>query len=98
MTDSKVPAGSTSEIWVIDQITSGVASVERDGGTTTTIPATMLPRGAAEGDVLRVIISPDDGRNNITISLDPVEKARRLERSAAQVANGGKGGKGNIVL
>ena len=98
MTDSKVPAGSNSEVWVIDQITSGVASVERDGGSTTTVPATILPRGAAEGDVLRVTISPGNGSNNITISLDPAEKARRLERSAAQVAKGGKGGKGNIVL
>ena len=98
MTDSNGTHGANLETWVIDQVTNGIASVEREGGATASIPANMLPRGAGEGDVLKVSISPADGRSNITIALDPAEKARRLERSAAQVAKGGKGGKGNIVL
>ena len=99
MTDSRSPHGPAAETWVIDQITSGVASLARDSGGTLTLPAAMLPGGSAEGDVLKVAASAgDDGRSNLTITLDPAEKAARLERSAAQVARGGKGGKGNIVL
>jgi hypothetical protein len=71
----------------VDQIENGVASVEVDGHTMITLPRTLLPRGTGEGDVLRVTITPD-----------PDEQARRLDQSAAQVAKGGKGGKGNITL
>jgi hypothetical protein len=63
------------------------ASIEVDGTTTISYPRASLPRGVAEGDVLRV-----------TIVADPDELARRLAESAAQVARGGKGGKGNIKL
>jgi hypothetical protein len=79
-------AGVTST-WVVDQIENGVASVEIDGHTTSTVPASVLPRGVREGDVLRV-----------TVTTDPAELARRLARSAEQIAKGGKGGKGNITL
>ena len=62
---------------------------------TLTIPSAMLPGGSAEGDVLKVLASTGgDGRSIVTITLDPAEKAARLERSAAQVARGGKGGEG----
>jgi len=83
---SSANAGSTST-WVVDQINSGVAAVEVDGKTVITVPLGILPRGVSEGDVLCV-----------TISQDPVELARRLAKSAAQVAKGGTGGKGNITL
>jgi DUF3006 family protein len=88
MTDpSSPPHGGRHSTWVIDRIESGVASVEVDGDRVITIPSGMLPRGAAEGDVLRV-----------TVMQDPAERARRLARSAAQVAKGGAGGKGDIIL
>ncbi len=78
-------AGST---WVVDQIENGVASVEIDGHrTVATVPASILPQGVREGDVLRV-----------TIEQDPAELARRLAQSAAQIAKGGSGGRGNISL
>lgn len=88
MTNSPSPAsaGATST-WVVDQIENGVASVEINGKSTVTIPAAVLPRGVREGDVLRV-----------TITTDPAELARRLAQSAAQIAKGGTGGKGNIAL
>lgn len=73
--------------WVIDQIENGVASIEVDGKTMITLPRAILPRGVKEGDVLRVNLTPD-----------PAEQARRLAQSAAQVAKGGSGGKGNITL
>ena len=79
-------AESTS-IWVIDQIENRTVAVEIDGGVVITLPLHVLPDGVREGDVLKVTIVPD-----------PAEQARRLARSAAQVAKGGSGGKGNITL
>lgn len=73
--------------WVIDQIENGVASIEVDGDVMISIPRAMLPKGAKEGDVLQV-----------SIGLDAAEQAKRLAQSAAQVAKGGSGGKGNITL
>lgn len=78
--------GATS-VWVIDQIESGVASIEVDGNTIISFPRASLPKGVKEGDVLRV-----------TIVADPGELTKRLADSAAQIARGGKGGKGNIAL
>jgi hypothetical protein len=80
-------SSSVTSTWVVDQIENGVASVEIDGHSTSTVPVSILPRGAGEGSVLRV-----------TITTDPAELARRLAQSAEQIAKGGKGGKGNITL
>ena len=88
MTGSSPSSQSEStSLWVIDQMEGGVASIEVDGQTTISYPCTSLPKGVNEGDVLRV-----------TIVADPAELAKRLAESAAQVARGGKGGKGNIKL
>lgn len=91
MTDPKSPSssshGESASVWVIDQIENGVAAVEMGGDHVVTIPLAVLPPGVKEGDVLRV-----------TMSLDPAELAQRLAKSAAQVAKGGTGGKGNITL
>jgi len=78
---------AATSTWVVDQMENGVASVEIDGDRTATVPLAILPRGVSEGDVLRV-----------TIEQDPAELVRRLARSAAQIAKGGSGGKGNISL
>ena len=91
MTDSNSPSppvhGGSSSIWVVDQIENGVAAVEINGNHVVTMPIDVLPKGVNEGDVLRV-----------TIAHDPAELGRRLAKSAAQVAKGGTGGKGNITL
>ena len=84
---SASPQTGPTSTWVIDQIENGIASIEVDGSTMISIPRTLLPKGAKEGDVLRV-----------NIALDPAEQAKRLAQSAAQVAKGGTGGKGNITL
>jgi hypothetical protein len=86
MTVSSSQDGSTS-IWVVDQIENGVASIEVDGVTMISLPRAVLPKGVREGDVLHVNIAPDHA-----------ELVRRLTKSAAQVAKGGSGGKGDIVL
>jgi len=84
---SASPQAALTSTWVIDQIENGIASIEVDGDTNISIPRALLPKGAKEGDVLRV-----------DIALDPAEQARLLAQSAAQVAKGGTGGKGNITL
>ncbi len=81
------PQVGSSQVWIIDQIEDGVASIEVDGNRTITIPVAVLPKGVQEGDVLRA-----------TIAQDRDEKARRLARSASQLSKGGSGGKGNITL
>ncbi|MEO7042095.1 MAG: DUF3006 domain-containing protein [Gemmatimonadaceae bacterium] len=84
---SAPPQTDVTSTWVIDKIENGIASIEVDGGTMISIPRALLPKGAQEGDVLRA-----------NLALDPAEKAKRLAESAAQVAKGGTGGKGNITL
>jgi len=84
---SASPQTNITTTWAVDQIDNGIASIEVDGGTMISIPRAMLPKGAKEGDVLRV-----------NIALDPAEQAKRLAQSAAQIAKGGTGGKGNITL
>ncbi len=63
--------------WVVDSIEEKVASIEVDGGAMITIPVALLPRGAKEGDVLRV-----------TIALDVAGTTQALADSAAQVKKG----------
>jgi hypothetical protein len=87
MSDRSSSPVDSAGTWIIDQIENGIASVEVDGKLMITLPVSILPKGVKEGDVLRA-----------NFVQDPAEKARRLARSAAQVAKGGTGGKGNIVL
>ncbi len=81
------PQVGSSQVWIVDQIEDGVASIEVDGKPTITIPIAGLPKGVQEGDVLRA-----------TIVQDPDEKARRLAQSARQLSKSGGGDKGNITL
>jgi hypothetical protein len=45
--------------WVIDSIEEHMVSIEIDGGAIIKLPQSVLPRGAREGDVLRVMIEID---------------------------------------
>lgn len=64
-------------LWVIDILEGGEASLEIEAGRTISVPASMLPHGAKNGDVLRV-----------TIELDPGATRQAMERSAATVKKG----------
>jgi hypothetical protein len=72
---------------VIDQIEEDVASVEIDGRTTATVPLWMLPHDVHEGTVLHITVTPD-----------PADEARRLERSRHQVATKSKNDPGGDVV
>ena len=60
--------------WVVDSIEESVASIEVDGKTMITVPQSILPKGAREGDVLSVLIE-----------IDPAATKQALAESAAQV-------------
>ena len=69
----KASAARTS-VWTIDRIEEGSAAIEIDGATFN-LPVTLLPAGVSEGDVL-----------SVAITVDAAERARRLEKSRAQIA------------
>lgn len=87
MDSSTQPGDGALSTWVVDKVENGMASVEIDGNVMLSVPVGILPEGVREGDVLRAAIAHD-----------PAERARRLSQSAAQVARGGTGGRGDIKL
>ncbi len=76
--------------WVIDSIEESVASVEVDGDRMITVPQSVLPTGAKQGHVLRVVReSASDGkRSTLTIEVDEVATREALAASAAQTKKG----------
>ena len=44
-----------SHVWRIDGIEEGVARVEEDGERMITLPRHLLPAGAREGQIVRVV-------------------------------------------
>lgn len=63
--------------WVVDAIEEKMASVEVDGDTMITVPASLLPKGVRSGHVLKV-----------TILFDEDATQRAHEDSASQVKRG----------
>lgn len=78
---------SRSTVWVVDQIEEGMAAVEVDGRAVIHVPLWILPSGVEEGDVLQS-----------TLTEDPAEQARRLDRSRDQVSVRSKGDRGGDVV
>ncbi len=71
--------------WVIDSIAEHVAVIEVDGDRTVRLPQWLLPRGAAEGQVLLVHHELDGERSVLSVEIDRAGTARALRESAAQV-------------
>ncbi len=73
--------------WVIDSITDDVAVIEVDGGRTVRLPRWVLPRGAAEGQILSVQHDVDAaGEHSILrIDVDRAATEAALHASRAQV-------------
>ena len=73
--------------WVIDSIAEHVAVIEVDGDRTVRLPQWLLPRDAAEGQVLLVHheLDGDGERSVLSIEIDRAGTARALRESAAQV-------------
>jgi hypothetical protein len=74
------------QAWVVDSIEDGIAALERASGERRTLlhlPAEWLPRGAREGDWLRVSVS-GAGKGPRTIVLAPDAEATRAARAEVE--------------
>ena len=71
--------------WVVDGIEEGIARIEEDGKRMITVPVYLLPAGATEGQVLRVVSTtgPEPHSLAVAISFDEDATARALSRSRA---------------
>ena len=76
--------------WVIDSIEESVASVEVDGDRMITVPQSLLPSGAKQGHVLRVLreTAPDGKRSTLSIEIDEAATRDAIAASAAQTKKG----------
>ena len=76
--------------WVVDSIEENVASIEVDGTTMITIPVSLLPKSAKQGDILSVRAERGSSEHGVTLSIeqDPAATASARARSAAQVSKG----------
>ena len=76
--------------WVIDSIEESVASIEVDGDRMITVPQSLLPKGAKQGDVLRVLreTASDGKRSTLNIEIDEAATREALAASAAQTKKG----------
>ena len=73
--------------WVIDSIAEGVVVIEVDGEQTVRLPRWVLPRGAAEGQVLSVRHDLDAAgeQSVLHIEIDRAATEAALGASRAQV-------------
>lgn len=78
----------TGHSWSIDSIEEGMARIEEDGGRMLTVPVTMLPAGAKEGQLLRVTLSDATKGEPVptSIIIDHAATAAALKKSAATTA------------
>jgi hypothetical protein len=78
-----------SPTWIIDSFEEDSAQIEEDGVRVIHVPRSILPPGAAEGDVLLVGLEQQRrGKREavrVTITLDPEATKNALERSRKQV-------------
>lgn len=92
-------SSTTSQTWVIDQITEQSVAVEIPGASLTTMPLWLFPKDLHEGDVLRITREQQSERTILTIVKDTEERLRRLSRSKDQVATISKNDQqGDIIL
>jgi hypothetical protein len=86
------PTGSamaqrTEHRWVVDGIEEGMARVEEDGERMITLPAYLLPAGAAEGQILRVTRGAEQKESvSVLISFDVQATERAMAQSKAKMA------------
>jgi hypothetical protein len=77
-----------ARIWVVDAIEEGMARIEEDGERMIAVPAYLLPAGAGEGQMLRVVATAGDTPASlvVTVTVDEKGTARALEKSKAATA------------
>jgi hypothetical protein len=75
-----------THVWRIDGIEEGVARIEEDGDRMITVPRTLLPPGAKEGQRLQLVRRAARGSVTLTISIDDAGTAAELAASRSQTA------------
>jgi hypothetical protein len=89
--------------WTVDSMEESVASVEIDGKHSAQLPKWLLPRGAKEGDVLRVThdVAESGEESRLSIVVDRAGTTEAMDRSAKQVGSSARSPNdpgGNIKL
>jgi hypothetical protein len=93
--------------WIIDSLEEDSAQVEEDGVRVIHVPRSILPPGAAEGDVLTVGLERQQRKNReavrVTITLDRDATEAALDKSRRQVNRARKASRredpgGDVVL
>ncbi len=85
--------------WTVDSIEEGIAALQDDEGRMTHLPASLLPGGTREGDVIAVERRESRGTVTLRLRIDPAATRAALESSRQQLARleGGDAG-GDIQL
>lgn len=75
--------------WVVDSMEEAAASIEIDGERTVQLPKWLLPRGAREGDVLKVThdVAKSGEESRLSIVVDRADTSAAMDRSARQVGS-----------
>ena len=84
--------------WVVDVIEDDSTAVQVDGREITPLPRWVLPADAHEGDILRVTHSRSGSRSSLTIEVDRSTTRLAVDRSADQLRNAPRSGRGDIHL
>jgi hypothetical protein len=80
--------------YTIDRTQGSITVLEDDKGETTQVPASWLPSGAREGDVLAVTAEREDQASVVRIAADPgarQERQAEVERTRDSLPRGPKG-------
>lgn len=85
--------------WTVDSIEEGIAAVLDEKGTLTHLPASLLPDGTREGDVIAVEREESRGALTLRLRIDRAATEAALEASRQQLARlEGSDGGGDIQL
>jgi hypothetical protein len=72
--------------WTVDSIEEGIAAVHENDGPLLHFPASLLPDGAREGDVVVIEREPSPGSITLHLRIDRVATERALAASRDQLA------------
>lgn len=87
-----------TQLWIVDQISDEVVTVEVDGERHVTIPRELFPKRVKEGEVYRFQSTEKNGKVSISISRDKEFEIEQLERSKEQVSEKSDWDKGGDIV
>ncbi|HEX8671122.1 MAG TPA: DUF3006 domain-containing protein [Longimicrobium sp.] len=72
--------------WTVDSIEEGIAAVHEDDGRLLHVPASLLPDGTREGDVMTIEREPSTDSITLRLRIDRAATERSLAASRDQLA------------